>query len=44
LSNGNLKEETWNSDKEEHEEVGDQKCSTSMLETEVGKTPHIAKT
>ena len=44
LSDSDLKEEAWDADEEKHQEIGDQECSTAVLETEVGKPPDIAET
>ena len=44
MSNSNLEKETGNSDEEEHQKIGNEKSTPSMLETEVGKSPHVAKT
>ena len=43
LSNSNLEKKTRNSNEEEHQEIGNEKSTPSMLETEVGKSPHVAK-
>ena len=44
LSDGQLEKEAWNADEEQHQEVGNEEGSTTVFETQVWKSPNIAKT